>query len=290
MLSMTGFGKAAIDSDGLIVTVEMKSVNSRYLDISCKLPKIFSEFEDLVRKTVSACVSRGKIDIYISYRDMRGTVNNYRLDINAAKAYYDAEKELKANFPDLESSLNTVALLKMPDVLINEAKTEDNDFAVIIKKAVSAACENFNKMRGQEGKKIKADLLEKNTAIAGYVKNIAKRAPNVSAEYKIKIEKRVKEILGAVPIDENKLINEVAFFSEKCAIDEELTRLKSHISQFEKLCNSENSGKKLDFLIQEFFREANTICSKSNDIEITKIGLDLKSEIEKIREQIQNIE
>lgn len=291
MQSMTGYGKAEFTSDKFSLVVELKTVNNRFLDIVPKYPRVFVAFDDLIRKTVSSKISRGRLEMFITLVDNRETDKPVDVDTSIAKGYYEAYRSLSKSFPDLESDFSVLSLMRMPDVLkIGVADTDNDFYQKVLVETLSDALDNLNKMREVEGEKLKADMLSRVDNIERDVKLITERAPLIKENYRVKLEERVKECLKDVKYDETRLLQEVAIFADKSNIDEELTRLKSHVEQFRQIVNVKNAGRKLDFLVQEFNREANTICSKSNDLEITRLGLQLKCEIEKIREQIQNVE
>jgi len=291
MFSMTGYGKGEYKDGGIELTVEVKSVNNRYLDAVIKAPKIFSSCDDVVRSYLREKITRGHVEVYVNLSDKREKRGKMFVDIPRAKAYMEAAASLKEAIPSVTDDITLSTLLKYPDVL-NEEDEGGLDDALLsaLSSALKAAVEKLNAMRLTEGEKLKNDMLSRLNTIEEYVAKISARAPEVVSAYRDKLKERMQEYLKDIPIDEEKLLNEVAVFTDKCNIDEELTRLRSHISQFREICLEQLVGRKLDFLIQEFNREANTICSKSNDIAITKIGLSLKNEIEKIREQAQNIE
>ena len=290
MQSMTGYGKAEYLSGGVSLSVEIKTVNNRYLDIAAKYPRVFNRFDDLIRKTVAEYLSRGRIDLMIQLRLTEDASRPVVADMALAKSYYDAYVKLSEAFPDLEKDLSVVRLMRFPDV-VNEQFEDDGDkYGDILKQTLSEALKNLNAMRFAEGEKLKEDLSARITEVENVVAEIATRAPVVKEQYKEKLRQRVEEHLKGVSMDETRLLQEVAIFADKSNIDEELTRLGSHISQFRKIIKTENCGKRLDFLVQELNREANTICSKANDVAVTDCGLKLKCEIEKIREQIQNVE
>ncbi len=291
MYSMTGYGKAEFTMEKLSLVVEIKAVNNRYLDVVPKIPRIFICFEDLIRKTVASKVARGRVELFVNLIDNRETDKTIDVDYALADGYYSAFCGLKEKFPSLNADLSLYSLMRMPDV-INEGKaTIDEEFyKSILVSTLNDALDNFNQMRQVEGEKLTADILSRVDTIENHVAEITKRAPLIKENYRVKLVERITEYMKDVKYDETRLLQEVAIFADKSNIDEELTRLNSHVSQFRHIVKVEKSGRKLDFLVQEFNREANTICSKSNDIEITRLGLELKCEIEKIREQIQNLE
>ena len=290
--SMTGYGRGNEEVDGRIFNVEMKSVNNRYLDINIRLPRTINSLEDKIRKLISSKVSRGKIDVYINEESVLENNTTVNVDDNMAKAYFSAYSHIK-DLLKLEDNIPLSLIAKAPDVIVTERKEEDLEKVYnALEVSLNSALNMFIKMRESEGVKLSEDILERCENILSMMSIIEERSPNIVEEYREKISQRIKELLKDVEIDETKLLNEVAFFSDKCNITEEIVRLKSHIVQLkDTLENSSDSiGRKLDFLIQEMNRETNTIGSKANDLLITKTVVDIKSEIEKIREQIQNIE
>ena len=290
MHSMTGYGKGEYRENGVELTVEIKSVNNRFLDIAVKCPRIFIAYEELVRSLVRESISRGHLDIFISYTDKREKSKSLYVDLAAARSYLDAAAELKAAFPAVEDDVTLSFLLRLPDVTrAEEVAGADETLVEALTCAVKRAAESLKEMRRMEGGRLKKDLLSRMARIAELRDGIAKRAPLVAEEYRKKLTERINEYLSG-KTDESRILTEAAVFADKCNIDEELTRLSSHVDEFYQICESDTVGRKLDFLVQEFNRETNTICSKSNDIEITRLGLALKNEIEKVREQVQNVE
>ncbi len=288
---MTGYGRGEYKNGGIELTVEIKTVNNRYLDVSVKCPRIFNAFEDIIRSQIREKLTRGHADVYIGFSDKREKERTVYLDEGAAKAYADAARRIKAMFPDAVDDFSVTNILRFPDVIKTEdVSNADDESLSALKAALSGALEKLNGMRKIEGEKLKADMLARMDTIERLVAEIEKRAPLVAEGYKAKLESKIKKILDGVEPDEGRLLTEVAVFTDKSNIDEELTRLHSHVSQFREICNDTLVGRKLDFLVQEFNRETNTVCSKSNDLEITRLGLALKNEIEKIREQVQNLE
>lgn len=291
MLSMTGYGKGAYDEGGLELTCEIKTVNNRYLDVSVKAPRVFAAYEDVVRSMIKEKLTRGHADVYVSLKDKREKPTALTLDTALAASYVATAQQLKAQFPDLPDDLTVSSVLRYPDVLKQEDNAGlDEGMITALKTALSAALDNLNAMRKVEGEKLQADMLSRIETIKDLVEKISVRAPLVAQDYKERLTARIKEYLESANYDESRLLTEVAVFTDKSNIDEELTRLRSHIAQFGDICKEGIVGRKLDFLVQEFNREANTTCSKSNDVEITRLGLALKNEIEKIREQVQNLE
>lgn len=289
MLSMTGYGRAEYSENGLNFTVELKTVNNRNFDLNCKIPRAFIALEDVIRKIVQLYVKRGRIDLFINFSDTRENVSEIAVNLDKAKAYYNASKEIAERL-NLQNDMTVSMLMKSPDVVVDNSVVDVAEFEQILQSTVKAACEKLNIMRKIEGEKLVLDMLSRMDTIKGLADKIRERAPLVALEYKNKLKTRIEEFLQDVKYEESRLLSEVAFYTDKVNIDEELTRLNSHITQFKDIVKVEGSGKKLDFLMQEFNRETNTICSKSNDIEVTKFALELKNEIEKVREQVQNLE
>ena len=290
MQSMTGYGKAEYNNGGINLVVEIKTVNNRFLDVVSKYPRSFIRYDDLIRKTVAAKLSRGRVEVMIQLKETEQSASLVNVDLFLAESYYNASKVIAEKFPELKNDVTVGSVMRSPDVLTINADEDDDRYFDIIKTVLENALDNLNKMRATEGEKLKADLLSRNAEVLSLVNEIAERAPLVKEDYFERLKTRMTELLGSAPYDQTRLLQEVAIFADKSNIDEEITRLKSHVSQLKQIVEQENSGKKLDFLAQEFNREANTICSKSNDVSITQTALKLKCEIEKMREQIQNVE
>ena len=291
MLSMTGYGKGEYKQGGIELTCEIKTVNNRYLDVSLKMPRIFTAYEEIIRTLIRGKLTRGHADVFVSFKDKCEKPTTLTADLALATAYVNAAKAIKERFPELVDDVTVSSVLRYPEVLRqDEVAVADDELINALKTAVSIALDNLNEMRGVEGEKLKADMLSRMTTIEGLVKEVSARAPQVAMEHKQKLLNRVREYLDGVNPDEGRLLTEVAVFTDKSNIDEELTRLYSHIAQFRDICEEGIVGRKLDFLVQEFNREANTTCSKSNDVAVTRLGLALKNEIEKVREQVQNLE
>ena len=291
MQSMTGYGKAEYNNDGLNLSVELKTVNNRFLDLIPKYPRSFISLDDTIRKTVQSKIKRGRVELFITYSNTSDSGKTISVDNGLAAQYVSVAKSLSSEF-SVEDDFTVTSLMRSPNV-ISETISDDISENVneIVISTLNSALDGLNEMRMVEGEKLKTDILSRADIVEELVGKISDRAPLIKVEYEEKIRERMKEILQNVDYDESRLLQEVAIFADKSNIDEELTRLKSHIAQLRNICQSdEDVGKRLDFLMQEFNRETNTICSKSNDIEITKCGLALKNEIEKMREQVQNIE
>lgn len=292
MNSMTGYGKATVELDGNSLTVELKSVNHRFLDISAKIPRAFIAYEDVIRSQLSKALTRGHIDVFINYTRSDSTDKQVTVDMALAAGYYNVAKRLAEAFPELRNDFSLNSLMKSGDVLsLTQVDYDAEVLRQMLIQAVSEAADNLNKMRRIEGEALKRDLLGKIDRFEELLDKVKLTAPKVVENYRAKLTERITEALGGVQIDESKLANEVCFFADKSCIDEEITRLTSHIARARELLNAtEPVGRKLDFLIQEFNRETNTICSKSSFSELTDTALAMKNEIEKIREQIQNVE
>lgn len=290
--SMTGFGRGTYSENGKEFTVEIKSVNHRYIDFYIKLPRQIGYLEERVREVVSKSLFRGKVDIFVSFEDRSSDSKNVTLDEALAGAYIQAIDKLKEKY-NLKDDVSVSLISRFPDVLKIE-KNEDDEEQLwsVLNKALEMAISSLIQMREKEGNELRTSLLQKADYLEEIISQISNRSPEVVIEYKQKLENRIKELLNQQTIDENRIAMEVAIFADRCGIDEELVRLGSHLVQLREILNIKKQpvGRKLDFLVQEINREINTIGSKSNDIIITKNVLELKSETEKIREQIQNIE
>ena len=292
MRSMTGYGKAEFLDKNFTLSVEIKTVNNRFLDVSYKYPRSFTALQEGMRSALQKHVSRGKVDLFITYRKNAGDNCSFDFDEALAFSYVSVAKAIKKRFPSLKNDFTVSSLMKTADVIrVQQEEIDVEVISPILFETIEKACENLNSMRAFEGEKLKQDLLSRVATIEETVNAIKLRAPLVSSEYHKRLNEKMSKLLEGQSIDESRILQEVAIFADKSNIDEELTRLTSHVSQFRSICESNGEvGKKLDFLIQEFNRESNTVCSKSNDIEVTDNALKLKCEIEKIREQIQNIE
>ena len=289
--SMTGFGRGEVSQDGKEFTVEIKTVNHRYSDVFIKMPRQISFLEDKVRELVGKTVSRGKIDVFVSYYNYSEDSKHVSFDESLAKAYISAVETLRDKY-GLTDDITVSLISKYPDILKVEQEEEDEELLwSLLRDATVKALDALVRMREIEGEGLKNVLLERADYIESIIGEINKRAPEVPKDYKLKLSARIKDLLDQQVVDENRLATEVAIFADRCSIDEELVRLASHISQLrDAFTLSVPIGRKLDFLVQEMNREINTIGSKANDLSITKNVVEIKSEIEKIREQIQNIE
>lgn len=290
MYSMTGYGKGVCRDGDIELTVEIKTVNNRFLDLSVKSPRIFLSCEEHIRTVVRRYLTRGHADIFVSYSDKREKEKNYTVDTGVARAYRRAADMLKAALPDVPDDVTLSFYLRLPDVVRADENTAADDTLLhALDAALEEALSSLAEMRRAEGERLKADLLARMETIESLTASIAARAPRVAEEYRKKLTERMNEYLGG-KVDEARILTEAAVFADKCSIDEELTRLGSHIRAFREICGTEQVGRKLDFLVQEFNRECNTVCSKSSDAAITADALAMKNEIEKVREQIQNLE
>lgn len=291
--SMTGFGRSEHSDGKRNITVEIKSVNHRYGDISVKMPRRYSFAEEGIKNIVKKTVSRGKVDVSIIVENLTEEDITVKLNTVVARQYIENLKQLRETFSlEGEASLQFVAAL--PDVMKAVPDVEDEEEVCrAIEIPLEQAVKNLDNMRAEEGAKLAEDLLMRGGLIQSYVKEIEERSPQVASAYAEKLQDRIKELLGShVTVPEDRILLEAAIFADKCSITEELVRLDSHMIQLKSIIEKSRqpSGKKLDFLVQEMNREANTIGSKANDIAITNLMLEIKSEIEKIREQVQNIE
>lgn len=290
MKSMTGFGRGTYEKEGRNYSIDIKSVNHKYSDISIRMPKFLNPFEDKIRKRMAECISRGKIDVFVNLEDNSQTGNRFHFNIELAKEYVNGLKEL-AQETGVPYEVNIMNVAQMPEILKIEEQEKEDLIVQELMIALEEALQNFLQMRACEGQKLVEDIQKRMKVVQQKVLEIEKYAGKVVPEYRQKLEARIKELLDTTVVDENRLAQEIVIFSDKSSIEEELTRLKSHIAQVEQLMKQSSPiGKKFDFLIQEMNREINTIGSKANCLEITDDVIDVKTELENIREQVQNIE
>ena len=289
--SMTGYGKGSLNIEGREYQIEIKSVNHRYLDINIKMPRTLSYLEETVKKKISEKIKRGKIDVFITFENNSQEGRNIKINKELAKIYINQLKEL-AQEEKISSNIEVIDIAKFPDILTIKINEEDEKIKNEIILTTKEATDKIVEMKSIEGQKIAQDLLARIEKIENKIEEISKKSTGLIEEYVVKLEKRIKEILKTEEVDKTRLAQEVVIYADKCSVEEEITRLKSHIYQFENLIadNNETIGKKLDFIIQEMNRETNTIGSKANNLEITNGVIDIKTELEDIREQIQNIE
>lgn len=289
--SMTGFGRCEIQETERKITVEMKSVNHRYLDVSIKMPKKLNFFEAAIRNELKNYIQRGKVDIFIAYEDYTQSNVCIKYNRELAAEYVSYLKKMSEEF-SLENDVGVYGLSRYPEVLVMEEQALDEEkLWSLLNQALKGAAEGFVETRIKEGENLKNDLLEKLDAMLANVEFITERSPRIIAEYRQKLKDKVKELLDDAKMDENRLLMEVTIYADRVCVDEELVRLRSHIETTrETLLKGGSIGRKLDFIAQEMNREANTILSKTTDLEISNRAIELKTDIEKVREQIQNIE
>lgn len=289
--SMTGYGCAKGTVEGLQIAVELKSVNNRYLDVSVRLPRNFLFVEDAVKSAVQQHISRGKVDVFVSVDSTDGGEMNVKVNEALLRGYLEALQHIAEEY-HLPNDASALSVSRFPDVLTVEKKDLDADaISAGILDIAENALKDFDAMRLREGEKLREDVLSRLGTIRALVETVEKESPKTAAAYRARLEAKMAEVLGSAGIDENRILAEAAIFADHIAVDEETVRLRSHMSQLETMINGNSpTGRKIDFLIQEFNREANTIGSKCQSSDIAHTVVDLKSEIEKIREQIQNIE
>lgn len=289
--SMTGFGRATKEIDGYVISVELKSVNHRYFEFNCRIPRQYGFIEDKMKSYVNSKVARGKIDCFVSIEALDTDSAEVVVNHTIASAYIKALNELSEKY-DLKADFGTSSVSHYPDVLVLKKAEEDEEkIWNYVKEVADEAIKKFISMREVEGAKMKEDVYSRGQYILDAVSFVEKRSPETIKEYNAKLVERVHELLGDVTLDEGRILQEVAIYADKVAVAEETVRLRSHIAQLNNFLESDEAvGRKMDFLVQEINRETNTIGSKANDVEIARKVVDIKAEIEKIREQIQNIE
>lgn len=289
--SMTGFGRCEVSEAEKKFTVEMKGVNHRYLDVNIRMPKKLNFFETAIRNLMKQYVQRGKVDVFITYEDTSESQVSLKYNASLAEEYVRAFRDMESRF-DLEYDVRVSTLGRCPEVFtMEEQVVDEKELWSILEKAVTGACEQFVETRTTEGENLKKDLIEKLDGMIVTVDEVEKRSPQIIADYRERLNAKLQEVLESTQIDENRIAAEVILFADKICTDEETVRLKSHISHMKDTLNmDEGIGRKLDFIAQEMNREANTILSKANDLTTSNYAIDLKTEIEKVREQIQNIE
>lgn len=289
--SMTGYGKSEQTIDSLNVTVEIKSVNHRYFEFSARVPREYGFLEEKLKKYCNSLITRGKVECYVSVEDLEEREMEVNVNETLAAGYVKALKELSEKF-GLKDDISAVTLSRYPDVItLHKASEDEERIWNAVKTVAETAVSKFIEMRETEGSKLRGDILSRADYIIECVEFIEGRSPETVREYNEKLKQRMKELLGDAAVDEQRLLNEAAIYADKIAVDEETVRLRSHISQLREFMNSSEAiGRKLDFLVQEINREANTIGSKAQDVDIAKKVIAIKAEVEKIREQVQNIE
>ena len=289
--SMTGYGSAKGQAEGLEISVELKSVNNRFLDTAVRLPRSFLFAKDAVKSAVQSHISRGKVDVFVTVDSASAGNMTVKVNEPLLRGYIDALRHISEEY-SLENDLTALSVSRFPDVLSVEKSDMDAEAiaAAIVSVTEQALCD-FDAMRLREGEKLRDDVLNRLDTVDTLVSAVEREAPNTVAKYRSRLEQKMTEVLGTAGIDESRILAEAAIFADHIAVDEETVRLRSHMSQLRTMINgSAPTGKRIDFLMQEFNREANTIGSKCQNSDIAHIVVDLKSEIEKIREQIQNIE
>ena len=289
--SMTGYGSAKGTAEGFEITVELKSVNNRYLDTSVKLPRNFIFAEDAIKKAVQAHISRGKVDVFVTVDASSAGDITVKVNESLLKGYINAITHIFEEYP-VTNDLTAMSVARLPDVLcVEKADMDAEQIAAEITEIAERALKDFDEMREREGEKLRDDVLGRLDTIDRLVSIIEEKAPETVKEYRARLEQKMAEVLATSGIEESRILAEAAIFADHIAVDEETVRLRSHMSQLKTMINGNSPiGRKIDFLVQEFNREANTIGSKCQNSEIAHVVVDLKSEIEKIREQIQNIE
>jgi len=289
--SMTGYGRGEAVLNGRTITVEVRSVNNRYLDCSVKVPRLYIFAEDAIKSRVQGSISRGKVDVFVTLESIGGEQVVISVNQPVADSYYNALTGLRDCY-QLRDDISVSLLSRFQDVLLVEKSQEDVEaVAKDICSVLDIALADFNAMRQREGEKLAQDIRSRSDAIAQLLTKVEERSPQTVSEYRAKLENRMREVLSNTQLEESRILTEAAIFADKVAVDEETVRLRSHLGQLAEMLDSGVPiGRKLDFLIQEFNREANTIGSKCTDLEISRHVVDIKAEIEKIREQVQNVE
>ncbi len=289
--SMTGFGRSEICDGNRKFTVEIKSVNHRYLDLNIKMPKKLNSFESAVRSLLKEYMERGKVDVYVSYEDNTDADFSLKYNEEIAACYLSYLNQMAEKF-GLENDVKVVSLSRYPEVFtMEEQRVDEEELWIPLEKAVRGACEEFARSRIAEGERLKDDLIGKLDGMLAYVDFIESRSPVIIGEYRSRLEEKVRELLADRQLDDGRIATEVTIFADKICVDEETVRLRSHIEGTKDvLLGGGSVGRKLDFIAQEMNREANTILSKTTDLQISDTGINLKTDIEKVREQIQNIE
>ncbi len=290
--SMTGFGRCEVSEGERKFTVEMKGVNHRYLDVNIRMPKKLNFFETAIRNLLKQSIQRGKVDIFITYEDLSENQVSLKYNEKLAGEYLDYFSQMEESF-SLDNDIRVSTLLRCPEVLtMEEQAVDDEELWNGLKKALEGATSQFVESRTLEGEHLRDDIIKKLDGMLELVGYIEERAPKIIAQYREKLENKVRELLSDTQIEEGRIAAEVVIFADKICTDEEVVRLRSHVVHMKETLKSEENGigRKLDFIAQEMNREANTILSKANDLEVSNVGIDLKTEIEKVREQIQNIE
>ncbi|MCR5677958.1 MAG: YicC family protein [Agathobacter sp.] len=289
--SMTGFGRAEVLEGNTKFTVEIKSVNHRYLDVNIKMPKKLNFFESTIRNLLKEYMERGKVDLFITYEDFNEDTGSLKFNKALAAEYLNYLNQMAEDF-EIENDVRVSTLSRYPEVFTLEEQAIDEDqLWAVLEKALRLACEKFVESRKAEGENLKIDLLQKLDEILASVSFIEERAPEILKDYRTRLEEKIKEVLADRQLDDARIATEVTIYADKICVDEETVRLRSHVNSAKDTLQKGGSvGRRLDFILQEMNREANTILSKANNLEISDTGIDLKTNIEKVREQIQNLE
>mgnify|MGYP000262983407 CR=1 FL=1 len=288
--SMTGYGRGNYENDGRMYTVEIKTINHRYNDVSVKLPRYLNFLEDNIRRYISKTINRGKVEVYISLENMSDKGRNIKIDKVLAGTYINELRSLSSEY-SIPDDITVMSLARMSDIIVVENDAQEELYWQELQEAMSVAIKNIDEARSIEGKRLAEDIEARLNKISEYVNIVEKASEKLLEEYKVKLKNRINELGANNIVDENRIGIEIVLFADKSSICEEVTRLKSHIESFKNMLKSEGPiGKKIDFLIQEMNRETNTIGSKANSIGITNYVIEMKNEIENIREQVQNIE
>ncbi|MBE6993895.1 MAG: YicC family protein [Ruminococcaceae bacterium] len=290
--SMTGFGRATFENEDREISVEIKSVNHRYLDLNIKTPRLYAYLEDMIKKTVQNVIVRGKVDIFVNIKEKEGSDVIISPNFAVVEGYLNAAKAISDRFHIENNSLSIVDILRLPDAVALDREEADAEvISAQVLEVLKNALHEYDAMRQTEGRRLCEDILHRGELIGSYVDFVEKRSPESVEEYRARIAQRMTEILDDVDVAQQKILSEAALFADKVSVTEEIVRLRSHLKQLHAMVSGDAAvGRKLDFLVQELNRESNTIGSKANDYDIAKTVVDLKAEIEKIREQIQNLE
>lgn len=289
--SMTGFGRAQKETESIFISVELKSVNHRYFELYSRVPRTYGFLEERIKSHLQGRIARGKVECNVTIEELETDDVVVKVNHSLAKAYLDALSELEETY-ELRNDISASTLTRFGDILsVHKEETDEDAIWELVKSVLDEACDNFIAMREREGLKLKDDICGRADAILEKVAFVEERSPETVREYNDKLKTRIKELLDGADVDEQRLLQEAAIYADKVAVDEETVRLRSHIEQLKAMFNEDEAiGRKMDFLVQEINREANTIGSKASDFEINKVVVEIKAEVEKIREQVQNIE
>ncbi len=289
--SMTGYGRSQVSNSGYQVTCEVRGVNHRFLDSNIRISRRYNILEEQIKEELKKFVSRGRLEISINIEKTEESVRNIKLDKDLAIAYHNYLKDLAENLK-ISPEINVIDIFRLPEVFNLQDEEENMEIVwQVLQEALSNAMQDVLEMRLKEGRNLALDIAKRNKYVLGFVEKLEERSPIVTTEYVGKLKARIKELMAEISVDEQRILTEAAIFADKVNITEEIVRLKSHVSHLDELLESGDSvGRKCDFLVQEMFREINTVASKANDLEMSRIAVDVKAELEKIREQLQNIE